>query len=115
VAVTLPVLLTDGAGPHLVDEAGTLVLALGPHPAVPEAKVAMGPAAGGVVVGLVRPVGGPVWAWLVRAEVAEAERTRALDVLDALPGEEALAAWPHDPLGPAGWRSLTGDADGGDR
>ena len=40
--VALPVLLTDGAGPHLLGADGALVLVLGPHPWLQGARVAMG-------------------------------------------------------------------------
>lgn len=86
--VALPVVLTDGAGPHLLDAGGTLVLVLGPHPALADARMAMGQAGRGYAVGLVRPVGGGGWAWLVRTEAADIERVAVLDDLDA------VADWP---------------------
>ena len=45
VEVTLPVLLSEGAGPHLLDAGGRLTLALGAHPALEGERVAMGEAA----------------------------------------------------------------------
>lgn len=82
--VALPVVLTDGAGPHLLDAGGALVLVLAVHPALTDARMAMGQAGRGYAVGLVRPVGGGGWAWLARAEVADIERVAVLDDLDAV-------------------------------
>lgn len=91
--VALPVVLTDGAGPHLLDADGGLVLALGPHPAIAGARVAMGAASPLHAVGLVRPLGNGGWIWLVRAHVEDAGRVAALDELDGLPDADAIAAW----------------------
>ncbi len=75
VQVTLPVVLSDGAGPHLVDADGRLVLALGPHPHLRGASVAMGEAVPHHAVGLVERVGdGPVWRWVARRRVPAAAR-----------------------------------------
>ncbi len=91
--VTLPVVLTDGAGPHLLDGDGRLVLVLAPHPALPEAFLAMGASATGYRVGVVRAVGGTGWAWLARADTAAADRVAVLDDLDAVADAHALRAW----------------------
>jgi hypothetical protein len=94
VQVTLPVVLSDGAGPHLVDADGRLVLALGPHPHVAGTSVAMGEAAPGHAVGLVEPAGdGGLWRWIARARVAPEGRVAALDALDVAPDREAAARW----------------------
>lgn len=91
--VALPVLLTDGAGPHLLDAEGALVLVLAVHPALPNARMAMGQVAPGYAVGLVRPLGGGGWAWMVRAGVHEIERVAVLDDLDAVADWPGARAW----------------------
>lgn len=93
IAITLPVVLSDGAGPYLLDADGRITLVLGPHPAIPGASLAMGEAAPDHRIGLVRPVAGPVWEWIARAEVAPEGRVEALDALDAVADAGAAAAW----------------------
>jgi hypothetical protein len=93
VEVSLPVLLSEGAGPYLLDAAGRVTLALGPHPALEGERVAMGEPAPGHRVGLVRRVDGRLWRWTVDAEVAPADRVEALDGLDAAADAEAARAW----------------------
>jgi|GEM_PF-462627 len=95
VPVQLPVLLTDGAGPHLVDVAGRLLLAVGAHGDDGDARVAMGPEGPGwEIVGVVRPAPvAPLWRWTARARVAPAARVPALDALLAAAGAAALSAW----------------------
>ncbi len=94
--ITLPVVLSDGAGPYVLDADGRITLVLAPHPAVAGAHLAMGEAAPDHRIGLVRPVAGPVWEWVARAEVAAARRVDALDALDAVADEQAAAVWAHD-------------------
>jgi hypothetical protein len=97
VPVTLPVVLSDGAGPHLVDADGRLVLALGAHPAIAGASVAMGEAAPAHAVGLVERAGdGPLWRWVARARVAPGDRVEALDALDAAPDRAAAVRWERE-------------------
>lgn len=91
--VALPVVLTDGAGPHLLDATGTLVLVLGAHRSLPHAHLAMGQAGGRSVIGLVRPVGDGGWAWLVRAAVHDTERVAVLDDLDAVADGPGARQW----------------------
>lgn len=91
--VALPVVLTDGAGPHLLDADGGLVLALGPHPAIAGALVAMGAPTPLHAVGLVTRVGGGGWAWLARARVADSGRVDALDGLEAVVDASGLRSW----------------------
>lgn len=93
VQVALPVLLSEGAGPHLVDASGRLVLVLGPHPSVAEARVAMGEPSPDHAVGLVEPVEGGVWRWLARAAVEPSGRVAALDALDAVADRASAIAW----------------------
>lgn len=95
VEVALPVLLTEGAGPHLLDASGALVLGLADHPApaLAPARVAMGSAPGGERIGLAAPLGAGVWEWRVAAVVPEARRVAALDELDAAAGEAEALAW----------------------
>ncbi len=99
--VVLPVVLTDGAGPYLVDASGALVLALGPHPGIAGANVAMGARVPGHAVGLVRRIGPAGWAWLARAEVGEADRVVALDALHALSDLGGLVGWATE------WAGIT--------
>jgi hypothetical protein len=94
VQVTLPVVLSDGAGPHLVDAGGRLVLALGPHPHIGGASVAMGEGAPDHAVGLVEAAGdGGVSRWDAWARVPPEERISALDGIDAAADREAAARW----------------------
>ena len=57
VEVALPVIVSDGAGPYLLDATGRITLALGDHPTLPGLRVAMGEARPRHRVGLVRPTG----------------------------------------------------------
>lgn len=94
--VALPVLLTDGAGPHLLGADGALVLVLGPHPGLAGARVAMGAPSPRHAVGAVRPLPAGGWLWLARAEVADADRVAALDGLDAVVDHAGLARWASE-------------------
>ena len=97
VQVTLPVVLSDGAGPHLLDADGRLVLAHGAHPRIAGASVAMGEAAPEHAIGLVERAGdGPLWRWVARARVAPAERVAALDALDATADRAAAERWERE-------------------
>lgn len=91
--VALPVVLTDGAGPHLLDADGGLVLVLAPHPSIAAAHVAMGAPSPLHAVGAVRRVGEGGWMWMARAQVDDAGRVAALDALDAVTDPEGLAGW----------------------
>lgn len=94
--VALPVVLTDGAGPHLLDSTGTLVLVLGPHPHIGGACVAMGAPSPRHAVGVVRALGDGGWMWLARAEVDEEMRIAALDGADGAVDGEALHGWARE-------------------
>lgn len=93
VEISLPVLLSEGAGPHLLDAAGRITLALGPHPVLPGERVAMGEAAPHHRVGLVRRRAGRLWSWTVEAEVAPERRVAALERLDAAADAGAARRW----------------------
>lgn len=98
IVVVLPVLLSDGAGPHLLDPAGRLVLAVGRHPGLDGAHVAMAAVdpsdiGGATTVGVVRSMAGPVWAWQARARVSAAGRVAALDELDVVDDSAGLVSW----------------------
>jgi hypothetical protein len=94
VPVTLPVVLSDGAGPYLLDVAGRLILAVAEHPRIDGARLAMGPAEPRHPLGLVRPApGGAGWRWLARADVTPERRMEALDALDALGAATEAEAW----------------------
>lgn len=92
VEAALPVVVSDGAGPHLLDAAGRLTLALGPHPRL-EGRIAMGEPSPRHRIGLVRPVEAGVWRWAAVADVDPAGRVPALDALDALEREASVPDW----------------------
>ena len=98
VEIALPVVLSDGAGPYLIDAAGRLVLALAPHPRIAAASIAMGDAAPAHLVGLVERQGddGPVWRWIARADVPPSGRVAALDALDEAGDRDEAILWEHD-------------------
>ena len=93
--VRLPVLLTDGAGPHLLDVDGRLLLAVGPHGALPGARVVMGAEGPGWErVGVAHPGPGEgLWSWAAWARVPPAARVPALDALLEARDGQGLAAW----------------------
>lgn len=93
VAVELPVVLSDGAGPHLLCSDGSLALALGAHPHLPELRVAMGEPRPAHRIGLAGPVAGDVWRWHVAAVVDPADRVAALDELAEVVDESGFAGW----------------------
>lgn len=106
VEITLPVVLSDGAGPYLLDAQGRVTLALGAHPAVADARVAMGEASPGHRIGALRRLEEThVWEWLCDAVVAPADRVDALTSLDEALDEGALARWEHRER----YRAATGD------
>lgn len=91
--VALPVLLTDGAGPHLLGADGALVLVLGAHPRLQGTHVAMGAPSPLHAVGAVRPLSAGGWIWLAGALVPDAQRVAALDGLEAVADATGLRAW----------------------
>ncbi len=95
VQIALDVVLTDGAGPYLLDADGLLVLVVGGHPAGGGVHVAMGqPGPERVRVGAVVPAGaGGRWRWIARAEVPATLRIATLDALAAAGDTAALEAW----------------------
>ena len=94
VQVTLPVVLSDGAGPYLLDARGRLALVLGPHRGISHAHVTMGDPVPLHAIGLTRRLdGGPVWEWTARADVAPGDAVEALDALDALGDARAAGEW----------------------
>ena len=96
VRVTLDVVLSDGAGPHLLAADGTLVLALGAHPAISDLTVAMGQPDGmSHRLGLVRELAGGVWGWWTSAAVPSAARVNALDGLAELASAADVEGWAH--------------------
>ena len=94
VEVALAVLLSEGAGPYLLDVAGRITLVLGPHPAIADAHLAMGEPVPDHRVGLVRRLAdGAVWEWLAERLVPPELRVAALDALDGLVDLVDAAAW----------------------
>ncbi len=94
VEIVLPVILSDGAGPYLLDAEGRVTLALGDHPQMEGVRVAMGEASPGHRIGAVRRVGeGRLWEWVADAVVAPAHRVDALDALDRAADDAALLRW----------------------
>jgi len=100
VAVSLPVLLSDGAGPYLVDAGGALVLAVAEHPRLSGLRVGIGPLEDGIEqIGVVERAGPPsdaVWCWRAVARVGAATRLAALDALDEVSEITALPDWARD-------------------
>jgi len=94
VEVVLAVVLSDGAGPYLIDATGRITLVLGAHPALAGLHLAMGEPVPDHRIGLVRRrPGGPVWEWVARAEVTPERRVAALDALDALTDPAEAGEW----------------------
>jgi hypothetical protein len=93
VEIALPVVLAEGAGPYLLDAQGRITLALGRHPEMAGALVAMGEPAPSHRVGLVRRHRGKVWEWLVDARVAPADRVGALDALHEASDLDEARRW----------------------
>jgi hypothetical protein len=96
VEVALPVLLSEGAGPYLLDAGGRITLALGPHPALSGQLVAMGEPGPSHRIGLVGRVEGRLWRWSVDAEVPPERRVDALSGLDAAPDAAAARRWEDE-------------------
>lgn len=101
VRIDLAAILSDGAGPHLLDAAGRLTIAVGPHPIISGARLAMGEPHPEHTIGVVRPLRDPdehplMWRWIGRREVPPAGRAAALDELDELESVEAVVAWAGD-------------------
>lgn len=106
VEVSLAVLLTEGAGPYVLDHDGRITLVLGAHPTLAGEHLAMGEPLPHHRVGLVRRCGqGRLWQWTARAEVPPAGRVRALDALDAV----------TDLAGGREWAARHGAAEGSAR
>lgn len=94
VRVTLAVVLSDGAGPYLLDAQGRLALVLGPHRGILSAHVTMGDAMPLQAIGLTRRLDdGPVWEWIARADVAPSDAVGALDALDELIDSRGAREW----------------------
>jgi hypothetical protein len=96
VEVSLPVLLSEGAGPHLLDAGGRLTLVLAVHPSLPEERIAMGEAAPAHRIGLVHRVEGRLWRWKADAEVEPARRVTELARLDAVSDEAGAKRWQEE-------------------
>ncbi|MFN8108654.1 MAG: hypothetical protein U0Y82_02240 [Thermoleophilia bacterium] len=112
VPTTLPVVLSDGAGPYLVDAEGVLVLCLGSHPGAEPLSMAVGqPAPGTSRVGLVRLDGRDPARWVVRADVPDDRRVECLDALAAADDPEGLRRWALR-FGGTGCNSVPVDAAG---
>jgi hypothetical protein len=93
VRIELGVVLSEGAGPYLVDAIGSLVLVVGGHDAAPDVSVAIGEARPGHDIGLVSPVGSGVWVWRAMVAIAPADRIAALDALAACADLAAARGW----------------------
>lgn len=104
VRIDLPAVLSDGAGPHLLDADGHLTLALGVHPKIDGTRVVMGEPHPEHAVGLVTPISDEepsfLWRWLGRRDVSPADRVRALDEIHDLASIEAVMAWASAGGGP---------------
>lgn len=98
VPVHLPVVLSDGAGPHLLDATGRLLLAVGEQGRLPGLHVVMGPdGAGAERIGVAGPGPGEgrggLWRWRVWARVPPVQRLPALDALARAAGADDLRSW----------------------
>lgn len=94
VEIALPVVLSDGAGPYLLDARGRLALVLVAHPQVVGLRIAMGEPAPGHRIGAVRRTGeGRLWEWVCAADVAPGDRVDALSDLDAAATVADLDLW----------------------
>jgi hypothetical protein len=94
VEVALPVIVSDGAGPYLLDATGRITLALSDHPRLPGVRVAMGEPRPRHRVGLVRPAGDlRVWEWAWDAEVDPEMRVAALDALEGVTDANGADGW----------------------
>jgi hypothetical protein len=72
---------------------GALAVALGPHPHIPDLRVAMGEPRPDHRVGAVERRSAPLWRWAAAVEVPPARRVEALDALAEVRDADALATW----------------------
>lgn len=102
VRAELGVVLSDGAGPYLVDSDGVLVLVVAVHPSLSTAHIAMGPLdPQWLRIGVAEPDGAVgVWHWRARADVSVGQRVAALDGLDQAQTVAEMSAWA------ARWRAM---------
>jgi hypothetical protein len=92
--IDLGVVLSDGAGPYLVDADGVLVLVVDRHPMLAGSAIAMANlTTDRMRIGLVREAGAPAWEWVVTAELAAADRVSALDALVGIGDPSGLHIW----------------------
>lgn len=92
--VTLPVVVSDGAGPYLLDAAGRLVLVLGAHRRLAGMSLAMGQPSPDHRLGVVVPVvPARLWLWRAGVSIGADQRVAGLDELDIVADPPALAAW----------------------
>lgn len=107
IEVTLPVVLSDGAGPYLIDAEGRVTLALAAHPRIRRARVAMGAPSPGHRVGAVAATETPrLWQWLADAVVPPDRRVAALTALDEAGDELDLLRWQNEQRGAAGQKEM---------
>ena len=99
VPVQLEVVMSDGAGPYMLDAAGNLILRVGDHPIIPGCSIAMGEVDTAMVrLGAVvdrRPEG---FVWIASRTVSHASRVGELDRLAACSGSGDLHSWRDDNL-----------------
>lgn len=104
--VELGVVLSDGAGPYLVDADGLLVLVVDRHPGLEAMHIAMGnTATDRVRIGALGRIAPAAWMWVASAELAARDRIAALDELAAATDRGALQVWN------ARWETRLGGAD----
>jgi hypothetical protein len=96
VEITLPVVLSDGAGPYLLDRDGRITLVVAAHPGIRDVHVAIGAPSPGHRLGIVARRAPGVWGWLARVEASPGDRVAALDGLDACPDLPAAVRWARE-------------------
>jgi hypothetical protein len=98
IQVDLGVVISDGAGPYLVDADGVLVLVLDLHAHIARGHITMGQVGERRTrIGLVRGAGHEgIWEWVVQVQIDAADRVAVLDQLAAVETAPALVRWCED-------------------
>jgi len=99
VCIDLGVVLSDGAGPYLLDADGVLVLIVAQHPALIACHIALGQYDDGRFrIGVVRDCAmNGWWRWEGYRDVSMDEQIAALDACHALASDQDLTRWADAP------------------